>query len=60
MALEEREDMLLGGVKKTPRAPPAPGGALRWRIIVAIFGSMGMAIIYGLKVAVLLLVGFVA
>jgi len=39
-----------GDAKKTTNAPPPPNGALRWRIIVAIFGSMGMAIIYGLKV----------
>ena len=38
----------------------SPIAAPLLRIIVAIFGSMGMAIIYGLKVAVLLLVGFVA
>jgi len=44
---EERE-VLAGGVPVVKHSPPEPG--LKWRYAFAILGSMGMAIIYGLKV----------
>lgn len=37
-------------LEENHRKPAPPPGCIRWRYVVAILGSMGMGIIYGLKV----------
>lgn len=45
MELEERQQLAGGGYRNEQQEP-----CIKWRYIFAILGSMGMAIIYGLKV----------